>query len=255
MQKIIQRIKRFIFFKRNYKCSICNNRLDDYLPINPKFKLNSENAGYKYFGQNEHLNIKKYSCPKCNSSDRDRFYAAYYSGAINSKDKNKSKLLHIAPSWPLNNLFLVKHFNVITTDIMMPGVDFLQDVENMNSFENNMFDYVLCSHVLEHVVNPKKALSEIKRVLNTNGEAILMAPINPNIKSTLEDPEHISSEERLKNYGQEDHLRLFAKDDFIKLIKSVGFELKTVDIKDMGDSKFNELGLNPKSVLYIGIKK
>lgn len=253
-QKIIQKIKRFLFFKK-YKCSVCDDIVDNYLPLDSKFKQNSESAGYKYFGQNEHLSIKKYNCPKCKSSDRDRLYAAYYSGLINLKENNKGKLLHIAPSWPLNNFFLVKNFSVITTDLMMVGVDYLQDVENMKSFEDDFFDFVLCSHVLEHVNNPKKALSEIKRVLKKNGEAILMAPINPNIKSTLENPKHVTPEERLRNYGQEDHLRLFAKNDFISLIKSVDFELKTIDIKDLGKSKFDELGLNPNSVLYIGIKK
>jgi len=44
-------------------------------------------------------------------------------------------------------------------------------------YKNNSFDVVLCTEVLEHVPNWKKAVKEIKRVLKKNGRAIITVPL------------------------------------------------------------------------------
>ena len=44
------------------------------------------------------------------------------------------------------------------------GQLFIGDVEDMNMFGYNEFDYSYCRHVLEHVENPIKACTEIQRV-------------------------------------------------------------------------------------------
>jgi len=43
-------------------------------------------------------------------------------------------------------------------------------------FENESFDIVFCSHVLEHVTNQTKSLAEIKRVTKNNGTIIIGMP-------------------------------------------------------------------------------
>lgn len=256
--KVKKKLKAFLKILKevhyNYKCSVCDFKIKEFLPLSDSYRKNAIKYGYKYFGENEHLNIKKYKCPNCSAPDRDRFYAAYFSQIEKVTEDSKKLLLHVAPSWPLNNKYLIKYFNVITTDLMMPKVDYLLDVEDMNIFEENKFDYLICSHVLEHVNNPDKALVEILRVLKPGGKAILMAPINPNIKDTIENPDHKTKEERLQFYGQEDHLRLFAKQDFMDRIEKAGFILETYGIDDFGKKTFNELGLRESSVLYIGKK-
>ena len=50
-----------------------------------------------------------------------------------------------------------------------------QDIHEM-SFEDSYFDAVLCIEVLEHVTNPFKAISEIKRVLRSGGKLLLTTP-------------------------------------------------------------------------------
>jgi ubiquinone/menaquinone biosynthesis C-methylase UbiE len=43
-------------------------------------------------------------------------------------------------------------------------------------FSNNLFDVVFCSHVLEHVADENKSLSEMKRVLKNDGTLIIGMP-------------------------------------------------------------------------------
>ena len=55
------------------------------------------------------------------------------------------------------------------------------DITDMN-FENNFFDVIICSHFLEHIVNDRKAMYELFRVLKPEGFAILQVPISLNEK-------------------------------------------------------------------------
>ena len=58
------------------------------------------------------------------------------------------------------------------------------DICNM-PFEQNSFDFILCNHVLEHIIDDTKAMKELFRVLNLNGTAIVQVPINQNSKKLL----------------------------------------------------------------------
>lgn len=49
------------------------------------------------------------------------------------------------------------------------------DAENLR-FENNEFDLVYSFHVLEHISNPVKAISEMNRVLKDNGYLLMGTP-------------------------------------------------------------------------------
>ncbi len=47
---------------------------------------------------------------------------------------------------------------------------------NYIPFEDEYFDYIICTEVMEHVINPQILISEIKRVLKTNGQAVITIP-------------------------------------------------------------------------------
>lgn len=54
-------------------------------------------------------------------------------------------------------------------------VDIFASIENL-PFENEEFDTILCTNVLEHVKNPDAALCEFSRVLKKNGKVIISVP-------------------------------------------------------------------------------
>ncbi|MCW8995361.1 MAG: class I SAM-dependent methyltransferase, partial [Psychromonas sp.] len=70
-------------------------------------------------------------------------------------------------------------------------------------FNNNSFDAILCYHVLEHIEDDKKAISELYRILKPGGWAILQSPIDTDREKTFEDFTITSSQERKKIFGQE----------------------------------------------------
>ena len=94
-------------------------------------------------------------------------------------------------------------------------------------FKDNSFDFLLCNHVLEHIEDDQKAISEIYRVLNINGTAILQVPINQNSKKTLEDNLITNKKERIEKFGQYDHVRLYGL-DYFKRLKKAGFEVSPI---------------------------
>jgi len=54
---------------------------------------------------------------------------------------------------------------------------FVADVEQgISDIENDAFDIIICSNVLEHLVNSKTAVEEIKRMLKPGGLAIIAVP-------------------------------------------------------------------------------
>ncbi len=56
------------------------------------------------------------------------------------------------------------------------GKQFIMEASNLKSIQNDSYDFVASSHMLEHLSNPVKALFEMKRVVNNEGFIILVVP-------------------------------------------------------------------------------
>lgn len=80
------------------------------------------------------------------------------------------------------------------------------------NFEDNFFDVIICSHVLEHIKDDRKAIHELFRVLKQKGIAFLQVPISKKAKDTFEDFTITSPKEREKYFGQKDHVRIYGQD-------------------------------------------
>jgi len=56
------------------------------------------------------------------------------------------------------------------------GYQFIHDGVDLASIQSDSYDFLLSSHVLEHIANPIKALKEWKRIVKHNGHLILLLP-------------------------------------------------------------------------------
>jgi hypothetical protein len=59
---------------------------------------------------------------------------------------------------------------------------------------------------------------------------------------------------RWARFGQDDHIRMYAKHDYMSRIREGGFELLELDSRSFGDGTFRQHGITDQSVLYIGTK-
>ncbi|GAG80186.1 unnamed protein product [marine sediment metagenome] len=141
---------------------------------------------------------------------------------MNYSLKNK-KILHVAPEENLSKYLKNLSTSYISIDLHDKDVMIKMDVTNLE-FKDKMFDLILCNHVLEHIQDDIKAMKELYRVLNNNGLAILQVPISYQLEKTFEDFSIVEEKERLMNFGQEDHVRIYGQDYFDRL-KSVGFQV------------------------------
>lgn len=93
-------------------------------------------------------------------------------------------------------------------------------------FEDNRFDRIICSHVLEHIEDDTKAMSELYRILKPGGKALIAVPTYGKI---TEEDLSFSPKERKLQYGINIHVRLYGTDVADKL-NSIGFEVETESI-------------------------
>ncbi len=56
------------------------------------------------------------------------------------------------------------------------GEQFISDAVDLNNIASKTYDFVLSSHVLEHIANPIKALTEWIRILKDEGHLLLILP-------------------------------------------------------------------------------
>jgi len=122
------------------------------------------------------------------------------------------KLLHIAPELCFIKKFKrMPNIDYTSADLESPLADVKMDVHDI-PFDDSSYDVVFCNHVMEHVENDIKAMSEIYRVLKPGGWAIIQSPQDYSRQDTLEDPTITDPKERERIYWQDDHVRLYGLD-------------------------------------------
>jgi SAM-dependent methyltransferase len=108
-------------------------------------------------------------------------------------------------------------------------------------FPDESFDVILCSHVLEHVKDDRKAMREFRRTLKRDGWAVLLVPITA--ERTFEDPSVTDPAERRRLFGQEDHVRVYGP-DYADRLREAGFQVEATRISDLASpSRAERMGL------------
>ena len=105
-------------------------------------------------------------------------------------DKKGKLLLDIAPQDYEGARAFFKKCIIKTLDIDPNSkADYIADIckNNKKIIPNNSFDYILCTEVLEHTLNPFKAVNEMFRILKPRGLLFISVPFNFRIHGPLPD--------------------------------------------------------------------
>jgi ubiquinone/menaquinone biosynthesis C-methylase UbiE len=93
----------------------------------------------------------------------------------------------------------------------------LTPIDGPLPFEDNSFDLVWSSEVIEHVADTARWLSEVRRVLAPGGRLLLTTPAHGRVRVALSGVERFSD-------PLGDHLHLYTQASLRTLLESFGFE-------------------------------
>ncbi len=206
-----------------YFCPICSNNIRSFHPYGDPPR---ENA----------------LCPVCKSLERHRLDWAFIQKRTTLFDGSTKRMLHIAPEASFTRLFRkVANLDYLSADLEDPRAMIKMDITNID-FADNTFSIIYCSHVLEHVQEDIKAMSEFYRVLKRGGWALLQVPITA--EKTFEDPSITDPAERKIYFGQSDHVRRYGP-DYINRLQSVGFSAEDLKAGDfLSEAECDKMGFN-----------
>ncbi len=231
-------------------CPCCGKRID-YLPLSRDYINMPKKYGRKELPVYETLSVENCMCPQCGATDRDRMIVSYLKKIGLPLADKETRVLQFAPAVAIDEWLKVVCTDIEyeTTDLYMDRVTFKTDIQDMNNVENDTYDLIICSHVLEHVKDDEKALSELKRVLKPDGQLVFLVPIN--LASTEIDEEWgLSEEENWRRFGQDDHCREYSKQGLLDRLERY-FYVRQLGRDFFGDDIFGNCGLTDTSILYV----
>ncbi|GLI08708.1 glycosyl transferase family 2 [Paenibacillus tyrfis] len=229
-----------------YSCPYCNHSFNKFIPWDDKYDF----PRYTFEMNNKFTAI----CPGCLALDRERLYKLYIEKETNLLSK-ENKILHVAPEKNMRNW--LKSFSNLSYKCgdLYPNDHETEklDVTDIH-YANESFDVIFCSHVLEHVPDDRRAMREFYRVLKKGGWGILQVPLATSIDCTFEDFSITTESGRLETFGQEDHVRIYAK-DYVNRLEEAGFRVLQYNFSEQyGAEEAEKYGLSPSDVLYVVFK-
>lgn len=243
----------FAVRRHDLRCPICHGSFPRFLPLPALYEESLRRHGSRLtLDDAETLNVQDYSCPGCGASDRDRMISLFLAERLPADAGAEScAIIEFAPSRPLSG-FLRSFPGVClrTADIAMDGVDDAVDISDMREYPDGSFDVFICSHVLEHVRDDGKALSELHRILRPGGVGVLMVPIYLSLTQVDEDPAALDEGERWRRFGQNDHVRAYSRGGFLERVANAGFKVESLGTGHFGREVFLRHGITERSILY-----
>lgn len=217
-------LRALLYWGRRYRCPCCGWSLRSF--TRGGMSLRTRPNGY---------------CPRCNAKARHRRDWLFLRERTNLFGEH-IRLLHVSPWYALSRL-LVKMSNIelVGVDIEeRPHVSHRVDVTDL-PFEDDTFDAVICIHVLEHVEADRMAMAQLHRVLRPGGWALISVPVDFG-RSTYEDPDIVSPDERRAHFGEASHVRAYGIDIRDRL-EDAGFVVELDRAADLDSGTVARYGL------------
>jgi len=210
---------------KRFQCNVCNKKLREFISLKSEEKL----------------------CPYCGSSSRNR---RLWKILVSDFLKSDMRILHFSPSRSLKR-FLSKDpsLNYITSDYIGEfDADKHYNITDISESDNS-FDLIICYHILEHIEDDQAAMKELYRILKKGGSCIIQTPFKDG--EIYEDDKIETAEDRLKYFGQEDHLRIYSVDGLKERLTQTSFE---VNVNIFDEEKDNVNGFNTYENVLIAVK-
>lgn len=222
----------FIYRGNNFECNCCGKK-------------------FRKFKSKGNVSRKNAKCPYCGSLERNRVLLFYLENETDIFTKKNCKVLYFAPEPCLSSKFnRISFAEYIDADINPHYANHVINIESI-PYENNHFDFIICSHVLGHVSDEQQAIEELYRVLKPDGKALILTVIDRSKETTLEDISIATPEERLKCYSEPDLARLHGLDFAQRL--SHCFQVMEIDYRKKFDEEFQKrfsLGDGNREIIF-----
>jgi SAM-dependent methyltransferase len=219
---------RFLIYQlykgNNFRCNICNKELRKFIPY-----------------QEDEL------CPNCGSLARTRRLWAILQAEFL---KEKTRALDFSPSRSLYRVLKkISCINYSGTDLSGDFLsDYRYDITHIAA-QNEIYDVIICYHILEHIENDSVAMKELWRVTKNGGSCIIQTPFKEG--EIYEDKSIKSPKERLEHFGQSDHIRIYSVNGLKQRLMDVGF---TVEVREYNEKIGNRCGFNTNEIVLICTK-
>jgi len=204
------------FLGNDVYCPCCGKRFRSFMD----FSVTKENNDERFINT-----YKNTECPYCASMPRHRVVCNYLDE--NKQNVPEDKILMFGAEYSIRKWLDRNGFHYQTADLFDQTSDYIFDIQNI-PFPDESWKLIICNHILEHVIDYKMALKELKRVLCQNGFLEITVPTDRNFETVYEDRNIVKKEDRVKHFGQSDHVRIFGN-DFGKILEECGFLVEIVD--------------------------
>jgi len=221
---------RIAFFGRRRYCVICESWCRKFL---------AHKSGRRRFND--------VVCPVCLSHPRHRLAWLYLSTSTDLADGSARRILHFAPEPMLMRKFKsLARVDYLSADLSSPHATLKADITD-TGLPAASFEFVYCSHVLEHIVEDRKAMREIFRLLKPGRWALIIVPVRD--APTFENPSVTDPRERDRVFGQSDHVRIYGPDVKDRLA-AAGFEVEKRLGREVALDRCELLGIRPGEPIF-----
>lgn len=196
-EETLRSLYSFFYSGNSFQCNICSKNLRKFITLSNGDSL----------------------CPNCGSLKRNR---RLWSLLETEFLVPNGVVLDFSPSRCLyRKMKKRENINYQSTDLSGDFIaDHQFDITNLN-LADNCLDLVICYHILEHIENDVQAIKELFRVMKPGAKALVQTPFKEG--EIYEDYSIVTAEDRLKHFGQEDHVRIYSVSGLKKRIENCGF--------------------------------
>ena len=199
------------YLGHGYTCNFCGARYGRFVPEYPDAAIEEalrDHHVVTWYGPNVY-------CPGCLSTNSERLMKAVIQHYVKIEGR---QALHFSPEKRLRRWLKKKISMTVATHA---------DATRL-VFPDDSFSLLIASNILEQVPEDSRAMQEMWRVLKKDGVAILQTAYSETLSSTLEEPAINDPIRQTALFGHKDHVRIYAKQDYIDRLEKANFRVKVL---------------------------